>query len=192
MPGSRIFYMGINLGAFFAPLVCGYLGQNVNWHLGFARPASAWCSAWFSTCAGGRYLGDAGLHPAPAESPAAAATLRRRAVARRIDSRCVLVALRRRHVHGRPADHRHAGRRRRRLLPAVPDRRILRLAVLLRRLDAARNAHGSMRSACSSSPPALFWSVFEQAGSTLNLFADRNTQQRVPRACRFRAAGSSR
>ena len=28
---------------------------------------------------------------------------------------------------------------------------------------------------------ALFWSVFEQAGSTLNLFADRNTQQRAVR-----------
>ena len=26
---------------------------------------------------------------------------------------------------------------------------------------------------------ALFWSVFEQAGSTLNLFADRNTRTEV-------------
>ena len=38
---------------------------------------------------------------------------------------------------------------------------------------------------------ALFWSVFEQAGSTLNLFADRNTDNRCS-ACRSRAAGSSR
>jgi proton-dependent oligopeptide transporter, POT family len=34
--GFSIFYMGINLGAFISPLVCGYLGQRVNWHLGFA------------------------------------------------------------------------------------------------------------------------------------------------------------
>lgn len=34
--GFSLFYMGINLGAFIAPLVCGYLGQNVNWHFGFA------------------------------------------------------------------------------------------------------------------------------------------------------------
>ncbi len=34
--GFTLFYMGINIGAFFAPLICGYLGQNVNWHLGFA------------------------------------------------------------------------------------------------------------------------------------------------------------
>ena len=34
--GFSIFYMGINLGAFISPLVCGYLGQEINWHLGFA------------------------------------------------------------------------------------------------------------------------------------------------------------
>src|SRR5207248_11622584 len=27
-----IFYMGINLGATFAPIVCGWLGQKINWH----------------------------------------------------------------------------------------------------------------------------------------------------------------
>jgi POT family proton-dependent oligopeptide transporter len=31
-----IFYVGINLGAFFAPLVCGTLGEEVGWHYGFA------------------------------------------------------------------------------------------------------------------------------------------------------------
>ncbi|MDE2291715.1 MAG: peptide MFS transporter, partial [Elusimicrobia bacterium] len=30
-----IFYMGINLGAIFSPLVCGTLGQVVGWHWGF-------------------------------------------------------------------------------------------------------------------------------------------------------------
>ena len=30
-----IFYMGVNLGAFFSPLVCGTLGQMVGWHWGF-------------------------------------------------------------------------------------------------------------------------------------------------------------
>jgi len=30
-----IFYMGINLGAFIGPLICGLLGQKVDWHLGF-------------------------------------------------------------------------------------------------------------------------------------------------------------
>src|SRR6202012_2413366 len=34
--GYSIFYVGINLGAFIAPLVCGTLGEEVGWHYGFA------------------------------------------------------------------------------------------------------------------------------------------------------------
>jgi POT family proton-dependent oligopeptide transporter len=30
-----IFYVGINLGAFLAPLICGTLGEEVGWHYGF-------------------------------------------------------------------------------------------------------------------------------------------------------------
>ena len=35
--GFTIFYMGINIGAFLAPLACGYLGMSENWgwHYGF-------------------------------------------------------------------------------------------------------------------------------------------------------------
>ena len=31
-----IFYVGINIGAFLAPMICGTLGQTVGWHYGFA------------------------------------------------------------------------------------------------------------------------------------------------------------
>ncbi len=34
--GFSLFYMGINLGAMIAPIICGYIGQRINWHLGFA------------------------------------------------------------------------------------------------------------------------------------------------------------
>ena len=33
--GFSIFYMGINIGALIAPLVTGYLGEKIAWHLGF-------------------------------------------------------------------------------------------------------------------------------------------------------------
>lgn len=33
--GFTIFYMGINAGAFLAPLVCGWLGYEYGWHYGF-------------------------------------------------------------------------------------------------------------------------------------------------------------
>ncbi|MBX9711042.1 MAG: peptide MFS transporter [Xanthobacteraceae bacterium] len=41
-PGDRridraysIFYVGINIGAFFSPLICGYLGERIAWQYGF-------------------------------------------------------------------------------------------------------------------------------------------------------------
>jgi len=34
--GFSLFYMGINVGAFLGPIIAGGLGENVNWHLGFA------------------------------------------------------------------------------------------------------------------------------------------------------------
>jgi proton-dependent oligopeptide transporter, POT family len=33
--GFSIYYMGINIGALVAPLITGYLGERVGWHLGF-------------------------------------------------------------------------------------------------------------------------------------------------------------
>ncbi len=33
--GFTIFYMGINLGAALAPLLCGYVGETYGWHYGF-------------------------------------------------------------------------------------------------------------------------------------------------------------
>jgi len=33
--GFTIFYMGINLGAFFSPIVCSTLGEKIGWHWGF-------------------------------------------------------------------------------------------------------------------------------------------------------------
>ena len=33
--GFSIFYMGINIGALIAPLITGYLGERVGWHYGF-------------------------------------------------------------------------------------------------------------------------------------------------------------
>src|SRR6187397_420737 len=64
--GFSIFYMGINLGAFIAPLVCGYLGQNVSWHLGFAAAGVGMTLGVIQYVLGARTLGDAGAQPAAA------------------------------------------------------------------------------------------------------------------------------
>ena len=78
--GFSIFYMGINLGAFVAPLICGYLGQKITWHAGFAAAGFGMLIGVIQYVLGGRYLGDAGKSPAPAESVEAGARLRLRAI----------------------------------------------------------------------------------------------------------------
>ena len=40
--GFSIFYMGINLGALVAPLVCSYVGEKINWHYGFGSGRSGY------------------------------------------------------------------------------------------------------------------------------------------------------
>jgi POT family proton-dependent oligopeptide transporter len=38
-----IFYVGINIGAFLAPLICGTLGEEAGWHYGFAAAGVGMC-----------------------------------------------------------------------------------------------------------------------------------------------------
>ena len=64
--GFSIFYMGINLGAFIAPLICGYLGQQIAWHYGFAAAGVGMLLGVIQYVLGGKSLGNAGVEPAAA------------------------------------------------------------------------------------------------------------------------------
>ena len=64
--GFSVFYMGINVGALAGPLVCGYLGENINWHLGFSAAGFGMALGVAQYVWGWRHLGDAGrLHAQP-------------------------------------------------------------------------------------------------------------------------------
>jgi POT family proton-dependent oligopeptide transporter len=76
--GFSIFYMGINIGAFAAPLICGFIGEKIDWHLGFGIAGIGMCLGLVQYVLGGRHLGDAGLHPVVPEDPVVLATQRRR------------------------------------------------------------------------------------------------------------------
>ena len=41
----QIYFLGIQIAVIVAPIVCGSLGEKVDWHSASARPASQWCSA---------------------------------------------------------------------------------------------------------------------------------------------------
>lgn len=66
--GFSIFYMGINIGAFLAPIVCSYLGEKINWHLGFAAAGVGMTFGLIQYVIGGDRLAHVG-HP-PAQSSA--------------------------------------------------------------------------------------------------------------------------
>ena len=64
--GFSVFYMGINVGALAGPLVCGTLGENVNWHLGFSAAGVGMGLGVVQYVWGWRHMGDAGVlrvHP---------------------------------------------------------------------------------------------------------------------------------
>ena len=64
----NIYYVGINLGAFMAPFVCGTLGEAYGWHWGFAAAGFGMLLSLVIYLAGRRYL------PAePTRGPAARA-----------------------------------------------------------------------------------------------------------------------
>lgn len=64
--GFSVFYMGINVGAFAGPILCGYLGERVDWHLGFGIAGLGMIVGLIQYRLGAGYLGDAGLQSADA------------------------------------------------------------------------------------------------------------------------------
>ena len=52
----NLYYMGINLGAFLAPLVCGTLGEVYGWHYGFGAAGIGMCLGLAIYVAGSRHL----------------------------------------------------------------------------------------------------------------------------------------
>jgi POT family proton-dependent oligopeptide transporter len=64
--GFTIFYMGINLGAMIAPLFCGYLGEVYGWHYGFGAAGVGMLAGLLVFWKGinANVLGDRGLQPA--------------------------------------------------------------------------------------------------------------------------------
>lgn len=62
--GYSIFFMGINIGAFMAPFITGYLGEKINWHYGFAAAGIGMIIGIIQYKISEHRLGDRGLAPA--------------------------------------------------------------------------------------------------------------------------------
>ncbi len=61
--GFSLFYMGINIGAALGGLLCGYVGQRINWHYGFGLAGIFMILGLIVFVFGQKSLGHRGLPP---------------------------------------------------------------------------------------------------------------------------------
>jgi POT family proton-dependent oligopeptide transporter len=62
--GFSIFYMGINIGAFIGPLIAGFIGERIAWNLGFGVAGIGMVLGLIQYKLTEKYLGDIGVEPA--------------------------------------------------------------------------------------------------------------------------------
>jgi POT family proton-dependent oligopeptide transporter len=74
----NVYYVGINIGGFLAPLVCGTLGEFYGWHWGFGAAGIGMLAGLVIYILGGKYLPDQ-RHAPSAVSRAATTPARHRA-----------------------------------------------------------------------------------------------------------------
>jgi POT family proton-dependent oligopeptide transporter len=171
--GFSIFYMGINIGSLLAPLVCGTLGENYNWHWGFGAAGVGMTLGLVQYVLGRKHLRGIG------EAAERAATRQERATALKIAALCaaiiavLIVVLR---VLGQD------------MINAVTNSItifILLVPVWYFRQILGHPGHTPQEMNHVRAfvwvflGAAFFWMVFEQAGSTLTLFADKVTDLTV-------------
>ncbi len=172
--GFSIFYMGINVGAFLGPGICSFLGEKVDWHLGFGAAGVGMTFAVLQYVLGRRHLAGAG------ELKGDAAGLRARARSRSqflkglgifAAAALALVALTSAGVLTLTVE----------AVARTVSLSISVLAVLYFSyviLFACRDGLERRRVGLIFVlfiGAAIFWSGFEQAGSSMNLFAKEHT-----------------
>jgi proton-dependent oligopeptide transporter, POT family len=69
----NVYYVGVNVGAFLAPLICGFLGETYGWHYGFAAAGVGMLSGLAIYLYGQSYLPGERAEPAPVVRDASAA-----------------------------------------------------------------------------------------------------------------------
>lgn len=171
-----IFYMGINLGAFLSPLIAGWFGQTISWSSGFLVVGLGMVLGLIQYKLGSKYLGDAGLHVRGSDDDHAS---QRKALRSGLLSLVIVVGgLLLLHVAG---------------IFRLSITRVSDLVgILLLIMPFAYFGYLFTRGGFSKEEKqkiiaiivfylaaAVFWSAFEQAGSTLNLFADRHVNNRI-------------
>jgi len=171
--GFSIYYMGINLGAFLAPLAIGYVGQTINWRWAFLLVTAGMTIGLVQYVVTQRHLGEAGLQPVSPPGPAEKKqmTLGLLGV---VGVPLLLGLLQTTGVTNFSVTSIADGFT---VLMAVCFVGIF--VVLFGATEKGQERRNIAVILCLSLASAVFWSLFEQAGSTLNLFADEKTRNEV-------------
>jgi len=174
--GYVLYYMGINLGAFLGPLICGWLRINMGWHWGFAAAAIGMIAGLIVYRATQRHLGNFGKNPYPTP-PAKQAQTRNMTMAIYVATGLIfLVAL----LALQGAFTIDAiGLSEGSVYVIVAVAALFFGRVLLDKELSSLERNRVVVLIALFIGAALFWSGFEQAGSSLNLFAERYTAREV-------------
>jgi POT family proton-dependent oligopeptide transporter len=169
--GFSIFYMGINLGAFIAPLAIGPIGQDVSWRLGFALAGIGMLFGLAQLVLGSRNLGDVGMQPGAPLTP----EQRGRAARRGGVVLVVLAAVAAVYLVG--------------AISAVGLERAITLAIVAMPIAwftwAFRNAsdpdeRSRLRALLALFvASAVFWMVYDQSGSVMSIFTEQDVAPTV-------------
>lgn len=173
--GFSIFYMGINIGSFFGQLVCGYLGERVGWHYGFAAAGVFMLLGLIQYRITGHYLGDAGLLTIDSTDPSITQRRQRDWRSTIIGIALVLILMLVMSIGGLRLDPVSLAQGTGATIAIVSIAYFV-YVLLWGGLDGTeRKRVGAVIVLFIAS--ALFWSGFEQAGSSFNLFAERYTDR---------------
>ncbi|MEU0628172.1 oligopeptide:H+ symporter [Streptomyces sp. NPDC005989] len=171
--GFTVFYMGINLGAFAAPLIIGTVGEKVNWHLGFAIAAAGMALGLAQFLIGTRHLNArSSVVPKPLSAEERRTTLRKGLLwlIAAVVFYGVLVATDVYTLNWA-------------LVPITVAGLIIPVAVLVR-IKRDRDLSKTEQSKMSGYiwffvAAAVFWMIYDQGGSTLSLFGESSTTNSV-------------
>ncbi len=147
-----IFYVGINIGAFLAPLICGTLGEVAGWHYGFAAAGVGMCIGL------GIYL--YALPLLPADAPAIHSMLSSAQADDPVNTDGKAIT-----GWSAFADH---------------DRSVSAASGIGKKQPLDRSEwRGIIALLVLFVPTTLFWATYEQISNTIILWADANTYRSV-------------
>ncbi|CAL9457490.1 oligopeptide:H+ symporter [Streptomyces werraensis] len=171
--GFTVFYMGINLGAFAAPLIIGTIGESVNWHLGFALAALGMGLGVTQFLLGSRHLDPrSSVVPKPLSAEEKVSTLRKAALWAGI----AVVAYA---IVGFSGNYTLNW-----ILVPLTLLGVIIPVMVLARIKRDKDLDRTEQSKMSAYiwffvAAAIFWMIYDQGGSTLSIFADSSAENSV-------------